>query len=268
MDDQMIRLVAKLDMLERNLTIDAVRRCRILNRLLLLFLVEEFEDALSGSRHGLQHIGYLCQLGNRLGKALDILYKRYNAADFNGSVGCQHRADNRHRYISQIADEIHHRHHKTGQKLALPSRFVQNIVGLFEIFQFLLLSIERLDHLMTGECLLNLTVNFAQIFLLCLKIFLRFLDHQHNQQHGNRQNNQRNQRHERRNRQHHGNDADDRAQRSNQLGDRLIERLSHGIDIVGDARQHIADQMRFKISQRHPIDFLADVAAHLAAHFL
>ena len=268
MDDQMIRLVAKLDMLERNLTIDAVRRCRILNRLLLLFLVEEFEDALSGSRHGLQHIGYLCQLGNRLGKALDILYEGYNAADFNGSVGCQHRADNRHRHISQIADEIHHRHHKAGQKLALPSRFVQNIVGLFEIFQFLLLSIERLDHLMTGECLLNLTVNFAQIFLLCLKIFLRFLDHQHNQQHGNRQNNQRNQRHERRNRQHHGNDADDRAQRSNQLGDRLIERLSHGIDIVGDARQHIADQMRFKISQRHPIDFLADVAAHLAAHFL
>ena len=42
----------------------------------------------------------------------------------------------------------------------------------------------------------------------------------------------------------------------------LIERLTDGIDVVGNAAQHLAVGLLVKIAQRQTVDFLGQLPAH------
>ena len=80
---------------------------------------------------------------------------------------------------------------------------IQILIGLFKFTQHLLLPVKCLDDCLTGEYLLDLSVDLTQILLLSAEELLAELDDADDERHGDRQDDQRDQRHERRDRQHH-----------------------------------------------------------------
>ncbi len=268
MDDRSCRVIAEAHMVELDISANVCNGCRMLGGLLLLFLLEKFKDALGCRRHRLQHIGHLCELGNRLCEIADILDKRLNVADGNHTRDRQHRAGDSNADITKIADKVHHRLHQSGQKLGFPRRFIQFFVGIAEHVAHAPLLVKRAHDAVSGKCLLNLTVDLAEKFLLRAEVFLAEAHNEADKQQRDRQNGKRNQRHQRADCQHHDQHADNRCHRGNQLRHALIEALSHRVHIICDAGKHLADRPALEIAQRHAVDFFTDLTPHAEADFL
>ena len=114
-DNDFIRVIPKVDVCKLYASLDVnvqfcIRRIVIriyMNGMLglwnLFFLVEELKYAFCRRRSLLQHIGDICHLGNRLGKAADILDKCLYITDVNAPAYRQVTAQNTNDYIAQIA---------------------------------------------------------------------------------------------------------------------------------------------------------------------
>ena len=269
-DDGLIGGVAELDVVEGHLTVD-VRSIRTVCRvglLVFLRLVQELEHALCGRCHALQHVGHLCELLDGLGEVLDILDERLNIADGDGAVGGKDAADDGDRYIAEVAHKVHDGHHQAGKELALPRGFIQLVVGGVEVGEDIGLPVERLDDVVAGVDLLDLTVHDAQCCLLCLKILLAELDDQHHQCQRDRQDEQGDQGHFGADGEHHDEDAHHRGDAGNELGDALVQALAEGVDIVGDTGKHFADGALFKVGEGQAVDLFADLLAEIVADLL
>ena len=267
-DDDLIRLIAELHVVEGHLAFYAsdFHRIRHITGLFLFF--QEFENTLGCGRHGLEHVGNLRQLGDGLGKALDVLDKRDDIADLDRAGRCQHGAGHRDGDVAQVADEVHDRHHHAGQELAFPGRLVEDMVRFAEGRKLTLLAVEGLDDVVPGEGFLDLAVDLAQVSLLGKEVFLRMLDDDRHDHHRQRNDDEGDQRHERGDRKHHRDHTADGQHGGDELGDRLVERLPEGIDVVRDSGKDVADLVGFKVGQRHPIDLFADVLTHPEAQAL
>ena len=79
---------------------------------------------------------------------------------------------------------------------------------------------------------------------------------------GQRDRQQRDDRQQRADPEHHQQDADDRAQRGDELGERLLERVRDVVDVVGDAAQRVAAGMRVEVAQGQARQLGVDIAAH------
>ena len=71
-------------------------RCRILDNLVFLFLVQELKDTLGCRRHRLYHVDDLRDLLDRLGKVFHILDERLNITDRDDVVDRQKSSGQRH----------------------------------------------------------------------------------------------------------------------------------------------------------------------------
>ena len=111
MDNQLIRLISEFHMLKTDAALYLFRPGRMFHANVLFLFPQEFKDPLRGSRHGLQHIGYLRHLCYGLGKVLYILDKSLNVTDLYRPSDCQQASAYRHRHISQIAYKHHDRLH-------------------------------------------------------------------------------------------------------------------------------------------------------------
>ena len=94
------------------------------------------------------------------------------------------------------------------------------------------------------------------------------LDHDHNQHHRYRQDDDSHAGHDGIDGQHHDDDADDGGHRGDELGDRLVEALTQGINIVCEAREHFADRFGLKGLHRHAVNLLRDIPAQPIAQAL
>ena len=269
-DDGLFRRVAELYMVKRDLTVDAggIGAAGGVGQLVLLGLVQKFKDALGGGGHALQHVGHLRQLLDGLGEVLDVLDECLNIADGDGARCGKNAADDGDGHIAQVAHKVHDGLHQAGQKLRFPRGFVQLIVRVVEVVQHGGLAVERLDDVVAGVDLLDLTVDNAQCRLLRLEILLAELDDHQNQRQRDRQDQQGNQRHFRADGQHHDEHADHRRNAGDQLGHALVQALAQRIHVVCDTGQHLADGALFKVGQRQAVDLFADLVAEVVADLL
>ena len=121
---------------------------------------------------------------------------------------------------------------------------------------------------MTGVGLLHLAVDLAQILLLGHKVLLAVLDHQHHQACRHRQDHQGDKGHQRRDGKHHHQHTDEGGHRGNEGCHRLVQALSQGIHIVGDAGEDLAYGTGLKILHGHAVDFLRNVPPQTVAGLL
>ena len=216
----------------------------------------------------MQHVGHLRQLLDGLGEVLDVLDERLNIADGDGARCGKNAADDGDGHIAQVAHKVHDGLHQAGQKLRFPRGFVQLIVRGVEVVQHGGLAVERLDDVVAGVDLLDLTVDNAQCRLLRLEILLAELDDHQHQRQRNRQDQQGDQRHFRADGQHHDEHADHRRNAGDQLGHALVQALAQRIHVVCNAGQHLADGALFKVGQRQAVDLFADLVAEVVADLL
>ncbi len=104
---------------------------------------------------------------------------------------------------------------------------------------------------------LDMPVEQAKRRLLGQKVLLRVFHQKHDAKQGKRDDEQREQHHLPRNRKHHPQIPDDAHDVGNHRRQRLVERLHHRVDVVGEARNDVAARMSVEIRKRQPVDFLA-----------
>ena len=80
-DDNLLRVVAEMYVVEGDFSCHSLDCCRILDNLVFLFLVQEFKDTLGCRRHRLYHVDNLRNLLDRLGKVFHILDKCLDITD-------------------------------------------------------------------------------------------------------------------------------------------------------------------------------------------
>ena len=264
-DDGFFRCVPEMDVGKCDLTLNQVRRERLLGVGRFLRLVQKLKHALGGRGCLLQHIGDIGDLLDGLREAAHILDKRLNVAHGDGAVQRKEAAQNTDAHIAQVADKVHQRHHHAGEKLAFPGRVIQVIVDFVERLDAFFFTVEGRYHQMTAIHLLHVSVGVAQISLLLLEKGLAALDHVANDDEAQRQDAQGNQRHQRADGEHHHQNADKLRHAGDDLRHALVECLRHGVHVVGDAAEHFTVGYTVKISQRHAVDLLADIPAHSVA---
>ena len=110
-DNDLIFLIAEFHMFKADCPFDLIQPDRMGDFYILFFLIQKFKHSLRRGRHGLQHIGDLGHLNDRLGKILYILYKCLDIPHFDRSFDRQEAAAYRYRHISKISDKHHNRMH-------------------------------------------------------------------------------------------------------------------------------------------------------------
>ena len=258
MDDHLIRVVAEYHILEIHPAFGEFQVNRILRKLFLLLFLKEFKNTLRRGRCGLQHVGYLRQLGNRLGKVSYVLDKRLDITYRNGSPHGQDASQNRHGYVAQISHKGHDGLHQAGKELGFPCGLEQNIIGIMEGLFHILFLVIRFHDIVATVNLFHLAVDFAQISLLRHEELLRFFYHNPNQACGNGQDDYGNQSHQGTDAQHHDQDADHGCDGGNQLCDALVQALPQRIHIVGNTGKDLAYRSALKIFHGHTVDFFTD----------
>ena len=188
----------------------------------------------------------------------NVHHERHDHAEFDFAVHGQHRADHAHDHVTEVADEVHERHHQAGEELALPAGDVQIIVVFLELFDGVLFAAVCLDHGVACVHFLNVSVHISQRDLLSGEVLLRG-DHDHAHDHQAKQRGTDGaQRHDHVVVEHHDERADEQRDRSDQRSDRLAERLADRVHIVGDAAEHIAVADLVEVFERQAINLLAD----------
>ena len=173
MDDCLPRQVAKRDVVEVHGTGGVAnrlgRRARggvKLRGLFLLRCLQELKDALSAGGHLLQHVGHRCQLRDGLREVLDVLDEGLDVARLDGARHGKASANHNHAHVTHVAHKVHERLHEAREKLALPRTLKELVVLLLKALHGTLAAVERLDHHLPREVLLNAPVHGTKLLLL------------------------------------------------------------------------------------------------------
>ena len=201
----------------------------------LFLFIDDLEDALRCRRRGLQEIGRIGDLLQRLVEVAHVVDERLDVADADAAGDGQIAAQDADQHVSQIADQVGGRHHDAGEELRFPGRFVELVVHRIELRLAFFLFIKHLDHGVAGEHLFNMRVDFAEVFLLVLEMPLRLADDELYHHHRHRQHEQCHDRHDEADADHHSEGAEDGHGRRDDLRDALRQRLVDGLDVVDDA---------------------------------
>ena len=110
-DDDLIRIIAEMYVIKLYISLQPFHGNRIRHCLVFLCFIQELKHSLRCSRCGLKHICHLRHLLDRLGKVSHILDEGLDITDFDRIFDRQISSQDRHCNISQISDELHHRHH-------------------------------------------------------------------------------------------------------------------------------------------------------------
>ena len=181
MDDRLVRVVAEPYVAEFHIATHRLRlaihtdtqQCFLAGFVGQLRLFQETEDAFGSGSAALQVLERLRELGKRLREQTNVHHERHDHAEFDLAVHGQHRADHAHDHVTEVADEVHERHHQSGEELALPAGDVQIIVVFLELFDGVLFAAIRLDHGVAGVHFLNVPVHISQRDLLSGEVLLR-----------------------------------------------------------------------------------------------
>ena len=196
------------------------------------------------------------------GKGDDRAVPRHRAVDE------QHRTDNAHRNVPEVADECHKRLHQAGKELRFPRARVQFIVDVVERLLDVPLRIVRLDYVMPRIRFFDVAVDFAQVLLLAGKVLLRLAHDEEHEHESDEACGDRRERHDPVCDEHHDDAADEHDHRRDEGRDRLVEGLTDHVHVVGDAREHVADGVGIEVFEGQEVDLFGDLGAQRPGIFL
>ena len=147
---------------------------------------EKLENSFRSGNSLLQNIWNVCNLHNRLCKLSYILHKSLNITDSQALTYCKITAKNTNSDITYIGNKVHNWLHNSRKKLWFPCGLIKLIIIFIKGFERFIFSAESFNNCMTAIHLFNMTVYIAEIFLLILKMLLRFLDYCDNKDKRNR----------------------------------------------------------------------------------
>ena len=200
----------------------------------LLVFIQELKHPLGRSGHGLHLVHYLSDVLDRLSDVLHVLHEGLYIADSYGSPHALDASGDYYGCISEVADYPHQRPHETREELRLPCRFVELLVRLRELFSHASLPVEGLDYKVSREGLLDLTVYYAEVFLLGSEVLLRHFYQKPHQKRRYRKHQKRDQSHRHVDREHHHYDAGHADYGPDKVRDALRQRLPECINVVCD----------------------------------
>src|SRR5271157_4622190 len=258
-DDDLIRAVPEVDVLEVDSALDLIQLDRGRRVRCFFRFGQEFEDTLGRGGGLLEDVGNVRDLRDRLRKRTNILDKGLDVTDADDLLDRQVAAQDADGYVAQVADEVHDRKHDAGQELGSPGRTEERGVDLVELSDALGFAVERLHDHMPAVHFLDMSVQVAQVILLLLEVFLGLVDHQADDPEGDRHDDQRHHGHLPADREHHDQHADHGGDRGDDLGQTLVEGLAHGIHVVGDPGEDFAVVGAVEVAQRHAVDLLGNI---------
>ena len=145
---------------------------------------------------------------------------------------------------------------------------VESLVRFSEGGERRIFLVERAHDGLARERFLDLAVDFAELLLLRAEVLLAALHDDFHQNERQRNHQQRDKRHLDIDGKHHDEHANHGGGARDELRHALVQALSQRIDVVGDARKHVAGARALKIAHGKAIDFLGDLAAQAIARAL
>ena len=231
------------------------------------FFAQKFEYALARSRRALHAGKRLRKLRKRRSEQSDVQRERYHDAETH-ALGNEHRADDAHRHVTQISDKVHERHHQSRKKLRFPRTRIKVAVDGIELGLDLFFGVVRLDDVVPRIDFLHVPVEIAEIPLLAHEVFLRFAHDEKHEHESDQARDDGGDRHDRVGHEHHDDAADEHDDGGKHGHERLIQRLTDGIHVVGNAGEHVAHAVGIEIFEGQQVDFFGDRAAQPLRVFL
>ena len=108
-DDDLIRVVAEVDIFEVHAALDFIQLDRSGGFRRFFRFGQELEDALCCGSRLLEDVGDIGDLRDRLGKGAHILDEGLDVADGNGALDGQVAAQDADCHITQVADKVNDR---------------------------------------------------------------------------------------------------------------------------------------------------------------
>ncbi len=140
-----------------------------LGRILLRLLVHHLEHALRARQRRLDGVEQVCDLRDGAREVLHVEQEGEDHAHGNGArdgVDDQISTCHRNDQVGDVVDHVHKRAHHAGDDLGLGAAQPQPVVDVGKVLLVGLLAREELDDLLTGNHLLDVAIEFAQILLL------------------------------------------------------------------------------------------------------
>ena len=220
---------------------------------LLRLLVHQGEDPLRAGQGHDDGVELLGDLVDGVGKALGQLQEAGNNAQGDGGVHPaegQSAAHHSHDHVLDIADVHHDRHQDAGVGVGFVRAVEHFVVDPVKAVLGLLLMAEDLDHFLTVDHLLDITVEGAQGALLAEEVAAAAAGQEPCHHQGEADAHQDHNREQGVGEQHTQEGDQDGHRGVDDLGDALGEHLPQGVHIVGVDAHHVAVGVGVKILDR------------------
>ena len=268
LDDYLVRRVriAEADVLEADRALHLGHLVGLVALVGQLLALEEVENAVRGGGRGL-HVGHaLRDLRQGRGEEPDVHDEGYDHAEPDRPVYREHRADDAHRDICDVADHVHQRLHQAGEELRLPVRVVHGAVHAVEALLDALSGAGDAHDLMAGVHLLDVAVQLAEALLPRREIFLRAGHDEHDQQQADQRDAERGEREAPLGHEHHDEAADELRRRADYRRQAVRQSLLQRGDVVRDAAENVALRGGVEVFLRHAVYLFRQLPAHPARH--
>ena len=260
MDDRSVGLVAEVHMMEGDAAFDLAELLGLGGFVLDLVLAQELEHATERSSHRLDARGGLRDVLQRLREQAHVDHERDDDAERDDPLEGEDGAHDADHHVGEVADEDHERHHEAREERGLPVGVAVVVVALVEDVSRPVLTVAGLHDVEATVHLLDLCVDAAEHGLLAGEVGLRLHDHEGHEYHAQQRRDEGGDRHDPVGREHHDHRADERGDAAHDRRKALVHRGARGVDVVGDAREHVSRGGRVEIAQGQAVDLLGDVA--------
>ncbi len=261
MEHRHARHIAKAHVLKDHMALNLLqRRNAFLQR--LLGLIQHIKHALR-ARKGGKHRVHLH--GNQIDRAVElarIVERHRQSADVKSLPDDHDRADARGQRIDQVAQLVRDRAHDARAELRADLRVAVARVELGELAHGNLLVGKHLDDLLSGNRLLCIAVEHAQILLLLLVGSAAASDDLPAGKRQNRGHDDRDGRQQRAGIDHQDDGAGQRDSAGNDLHERRVEHFAHGVHVVGEAGHDVACGVCVKIAHGQAHQLVHEFLAH------
>ena len=269
-DDDFFGIVSEMHVLEAHVAahfcgIEIGGLARFVRKLIFF---EKLKHALAGGG-GRLHTGKgLRQLGQRGSEQPHIQREGDDRAEQDAPVCHEHGARHADCHVAEVAHKGHQRHHQPGKELRFPRAGVQFVVDVVEGLFHHVFGVVGLDDVVTRVRLLDVAVDVAEVALLAGKELLRFAHDEEHHDKAEQAGHDGGDCHDGIGDEHHDKAADEHDDGGDKGSDRLVERLTDHVHVVGDAGEGVPHRMGIEISKGQEVDLFGNGGTQVFGIFL
>jgi len=228
-------------MVELHFTVNVFAECRFFVLVFEFLAFEKIKNAVSRSGRRLHIRQSLRYLRKGCGEQAHIQNERDdNAESERRVVDDEYRAENADRNVCYVAHNVHQGLHHSREELRLSVCVVNRLVQPFEHVFYLISRTGNANHFVTRIHLLDISVEFAEIFLVRREIFLRTRHYYNNREQSDKRYSERDKSQSPFRHKHHHKTTHKLRRRRNYHRQRVCQALLQSRNVVGNAAQNIA----------------------------